>query len=96
MMEKEVFKMAQEYFKEHLPDYQLLEVRPASSHPDDYYMWLVSGYHPKTDTYAFWSSFNTTIEGGSLNHGHYGLKKSTVEKMFEDFYHDHTKESIND
>lgn len=92
MMEKEVFKMAQEYFKEHLPDYQVWEVRKKSNHPSDSFLWMVSGFNQKTGKFAFWSSFNTSITGGSLNHGHYNLDESTVKDLFEEFYYDCLRE----
>lgn len=86
-MANEVFKQVQEYFKEHLPNYEVLEVRRKSNHSDDYYLWMVSAYRRENDTYAFWSSFNTKT--GSLNHGHYDLEfESDCHDLFEEFYNE--------
>lgn len=85
-MEKEVMEQVREYFKEHLPQYEVLEVRKKSNHSDDWFLWMVSAKHRENDTYAFWSSYNT--ETGSLNHGHYGLaNESDCHDLFEEFYY---------
>lgn len=59
-----------QYFKENLPQYTVLEIKQKSSHPDDWYLYMVSA--KKTDgTYAVWTNWNEKTS--SLNHGHYGL-----------------------
>lgn len=93
-MAREVYEQVKKYFEEHLPDYELLEVRKKSNHPDDH-LWMVSAFHSKDDTYAFFSCYNS--ETDSLNHGHYGLRfESDLDDLFEEFYYDYTKESRND
>lgn len=90
-----VYEQVKEYFREHLPDYQVIDVKRKSHHPDDSHMWMVSAYHPKDDTYAFWSCYNS--ETDSLNHGHYGLQfESDLEDLFIEFYYDYEKESGDD
>lgn len=76
----EVRKHAEAYFREHLPQYTLLEIRRKSNHPDDSYLFMVSA--GKSDgAYAVWTCWNESIQ--SLNHGHYGLK--TLEDCEEVF-----------
>ena len=85
-MVKKVMEQVRRYFKEHLPQYEVLEVRRKSNHPKDDYLWMVSAYNRENDTYAFWSSYNTKT--GSLNHGHYGLvNESDCHDLFEEFYY---------
>lgn len=81
----EVKKHVELYFKEHLPQYTVMEIRRKSYHPDDKHLWMVSA--KKSDgTYALWTSWNDTVQ--SLNHGHYGLKSmEECEKIFEEFYY---------
>ena len=72
------------YFKNHLPQYTVLDIRRKSCHPDDDYLWMVSA--KKADnSFAVWTSWNETTQ--SLNFGHYNL--STIEeceRVFEEFY----------
>lgn len=72
------------YFKEHLPQYTVLEIRRKSSHPDDTHLWMVSAQ--KSDgTYAVWTGWNEMAK--SLNYGHYGLASiDSCEKIFEEFF----------
>lgn len=72
------------YFKEHLPQYTVLEIRRKSSHPDDTHLWMVSA--KKSDsTFAVWTGWNELNQ--SLNHGHYDLQSiEECEKIFEEFY----------
>ena len=73
------------YFKEHLPQYTVLEIRRKSCHPDDAHLFMVSA--KKSDsTYALWTGWNELSQ--SLNHGHYGLQSiEECEKIFEEFYY---------
>ncbi len=72
------------YFKEHLPQYTVLEIRKKSYHPDDCYLYMVSA-GKEDGTYAVWTSWNETTQ--SLNYGHYGLKSTEdCEKVFQKFY----------
>jgi len=72
------------YFKEHLPQYTVLEIRKKSHHPYDCYLFMVSAVK-EDGTYAVWTSWNETTQ--SLNHGHYGLLSTEdCEKVFEEFY----------
>ena len=81
----EVRKHIELYFKEHLPQYTVLEIRRKTNHPDDDYLWMVSA--KKSDgTYAVWTGWNEAAQ--SLNHGHYNLKSmEECEKIFEEFYY---------
>lgn len=72
------------YFKEHLPQYTVLEIRKKSYHPDDCYLYMVST-RKEDGTYAVWTSWNETTQ--SLNYGHYGLLSTEdCKKVFEEFY----------
>ena len=72
------------YFKKHLPEYIVLEVRRKSYHPADSYLWMVSA-QKKDGTYAVWTGWNESTQ--SLNYGHYNLKSlEDCEAVFEEFY----------
>ncbi len=77
----EVSRHIESYFKEHLVQYTVLEIRRKSSHPDDTHLWMVSAQ--KSDgTYAVWTSWNESTK--SLNYGHYDLTSiEDCEKIFE-------------
>lgn len=81
----EVRKHVELYFKEHLSQYTVLEIRRKSSHPEDAHLWMVSAM--KSDgTYAVWTGWNEATQ--NLNHGHYDLKAlEECEKIFEEFYY---------
>ena len=81
----EVRKHVELYFKEHLSQYTVLEIRRKSSHPEDAPLWMVSAM--KSDgTYAVWTGWNEATQ--NLNHGHYDLKAlEECEKIFEEFYY---------
>ena len=79
----EVVQHVNEYFKKHLPQYTVCEVRRQSYNPKNDYLYMVSAVK-EDGTYAFWSSFNETIQ--SLNHGHYDLPSLEVcAKLMEDY-----------
>lgn len=81
----EVKKHVESYFKEHLPQYKVLEIRRKSYHPDDDYLYMVSA--KKDDgTFAVWASWNETMQ--SLNYGHYDLLSvEDCERLFNKFYY---------
>lgn len=73
------------YFKDHLPQYTVLEIRRKSSHPDDTHLWMVSA-KKSSGTFAVWTSWNESTQ--CLNFGHYDLTSiEECEKIFEEFYY---------
>lgn len=81
----EVREHVQLYFKKHLPQYTVLEVRKKSCHPDDWYLYMVSAKNNE-GKYALWTSWNENSQ--SLNHGHYNLSSiDECEKLFEEFFY---------
>lgn len=73
------------YFKKHLPEYTVLEIRKKSYHPADSYLWMVSA-KKEDGTYAVWTAWNESTQ--SLNYGHYHLKSiEACEAVFEEFYY---------
>ncbi len=80
---QQVIDHVSEYFKEHLPEYMVLEVRRISSHPEDSYLWAVSA-RKNDGTYAVWTAWNESTQ--SLNHGHYGIKSlEDCEKLMAEY-----------
>ena len=77
----------EDYFKNHLPKYTVLEIRKKSYHPKDDYLWMVSAKKEGEDTeYAVWTSWNEETQ--SLNYGHYNLKSiEDCERVFEEYYY---------
>lgn len=72
------------YFRKHLPQYTVLEIRRKSYHPDDDHLYMVSAVK-EDGTYALWTSWNELSQ--SLNYGHYDLQSiEECEKIFEEFY----------
>lgn len=73
------------YFKDHLPQYTVLEIRRKSYHPDDKHLWMVSA--KKSDgIYAVWTSWNESTQ--CLNFGHYDLASiEECEKIFKEFFY---------
>lgn len=87
-MKNELLKVLENiksYFKNHLPEYTVLNVRKKSYHPDDSYIYMVSA--KKSDgTYAVWTCWNESTK--SLNYGHYGLtSEETCNKLMDEFYY---------
>lgn len=81
----EVKKHVESYFKEHLPQYKVLEIRRKSYHPDDDYLYMVSAKKDDS-TFAVWTSWNETMQ--SLNYGHYDLLSvEDCERLFNKFYY---------
>lgn len=81
----EVRKHVELYFKKHLPQYTVLEIRRKSSHPDDTHLWMVSA-KKSNGTFAVWTGWNESTL--CLNFGHYDLQSiEECEKIFEEFYY---------
>lgn len=73
------------YFKDHLPQYTVLEITRKSSHPDDTYLWMVSA-KKSNGTFAVWTSWNESTQ--CLNFGHYDLASiEECEKIFKEFFY---------
>ena len=75
----------EEYFREHLPAYEVVEIRRKSEYEEDAYLYRVAA--KKADgTYAVWSCWNEKLQ--TLNHGHYGIKDlDGCHKIMDEFYH---------
>lgn len=79
----EVRKHVEIYFKEHMPEYSVMEVRRKSNHPDDGHLFMVSA-KKDNGAYGFWSSWNEELQ--TLNHGHYNLKSvKDCGELFAEF-----------
>lgn len=79
----EVREHVELYFKEHLLEYTVLEVRRKSFHPDDGHLYMVSA-QKEDNTFAMWSNWNEATQ--SLNHGHYNLcSVDDCERLFEEY-----------
>lgn len=80
---QQVIGHVSEYFKEHLLEYTVLEVRRKSSHPEDNYLWAVSA-RKNDGTFAVWTAWNEATQ--SLNHGHYCIKSlEACEKLIREY-----------
>ena len=82
---KQVRINVEEYFKKHLPQYTVLEIKQKSEYPEDSYLFMVSAI--KDDgTFAMWTSWNESTQ--SLNYGHYNLDSyAECEMLFEEHYY---------
>lgn len=81
---KQVRKNMEEYFKKHLPQYEVLEIRKKSVYPEDNYLFMVSAIK-EDGSFAVWTCWNEITQ--SLNYGHYNLHSiEDCEKVFEEFY----------
>lgn len=70
-----VIENVKKYFAEQLPNYEVSKVVRKSTHPDDWYLFMVIG-RKKEDPYSMgrytcWTCWNETMQ--SLNFGHYGI-----------------------
>lgn len=84
----DVIKNLQNYFKENLKAYEVVDVCRKSNHPDDCNLYSVIARR-KDDYYTCWTSWNDKIK--SLNHGHYGLNnKEEALIIIRNNYHDIT------
>lgn len=81
---KQVRKNMEEYFKKHLPQYEVLEIRKKSVYPEDNYLFMVSAIN-EDGSFAVWTCWNEKSQ--SLNYGHYNLSCiEDCEKVFQEFY----------
>ena len=81
---EEVIIHIQEYFKEKLPNYDVVKVRRISWHKDDSHLFMVAA-KKKTGSYAVWTSWNESTQ--SLNYGHYDLADiESCERIMDEFY----------
>lgn len=72
------------YFREHLPNYDVVEVRRKSYHPDDAHLFMVAAR--KEETFIVWTGWNESRQ--TLNHGHYNLANlEACDKVMDEFYH---------
>lgn len=72
------------YFREHLPNYDVVEVRRKSYHPDDAHLFMVAAR--KEETFFVWTGWNGSRQ--TLNHGHYNLPNlETCDKIMDESYH---------
>lgn len=73
-----------EYFKRHLPIYEVVEIRRKSEYEEDAYLYMAAA---KKDTgeYAVWTCWNERLQ--ILNRGHYGLQDlEACHKIMDEFY----------
>lgn len=81
---EEVIIHIQEYFKEKLPNYDVVKVRRKSWHKDDSHLFMVAA-KKNTGSYAVWTSWNESTQ--SLNYGHYDLADiESCEQIMDEFY----------
>ena len=80
----EVSVNVEKYFREHLPAYEVMEVRKKSGYEEDSHLYMVAG--KKADnTFAVWTCWNEKLQ--TLNHGHYGIKDlKGCQKIMDGFY----------
>ena len=79
----EVREHVELYFREHLPQYTVQEIRKKSTHPDDGHLYMVSA-QKEDNTFAMWSNWNESTF--SLNHGHYNLcSADDCERLFAEY-----------
>lgn len=74
----------EEYFREHLPAYEVVEIRRKSDYEKDAHLYMVAA-KKQTGEYAVWTCWNQKLQ--TLNHGHYGIKDlETCYKIMNEFY----------
>lgn len=84
MESKEVTINIENYFKEHLPAYEVVEVRKKSEYRDDSHLYMVAA-KKGTGEYAVWTCWNEKLQ--TLNHGHYGIKNlEGCHRLMEEFH----------
>ena len=80
----EVTLNIEEYFKRHLPLYEVVEVSRKSEYEEDAHLYMVAA-RKDTGEYAVWTCWNELIQ--SLNYGHYDIKDlETCHKIMDEFY----------
>lgn len=68
-----------------LTNYKLIDVCPKSNHPDDNYLYMVTGKNTVTGEFAVWTSWNESTQ--SLNNGHYNLAANQIEDVLNEYFH---------
>ncbi len=89
---EEVINNIKEYFLDennHITQFEVVEVRRASNHPDDNYLYHVIGKNKNTNEYATWTSWNEKTK--VLNHGHYNVSLDMAKEISDDYFFDKTK-----
>ena len=82
---KQVRTNVEEYFKKHLSQYTVLEIKHKSEYPEDSYLFMVSAIK-EDGSFAMWTAWNESTQ--SLNYGHYGLDSyADCEILFEEHYY---------
>lgn len=73
---------------------KLVDIMPASEHPDDYYLYHVIAKKPNTNkvfhdgewNYSCWTCYNASTN--SLNYGHYNLSsEKEARKICNEMFH---------
>ncbi len=83
-----VFEMITNYFKDEIHgvyEYEPIGFRRKNETDDYLYVVIaryIGEYDCKKGTYAVWTSFNTSMDGGNMNHGHYGLSFENALEVF--------------
>ena len=73
------------YFAEHLPQYDPVDIRKKSFHPDDAHLYMVAARKKDGKAYAVWTGWNELLK--TLNHGHYDLPDlNACGEIMDDFY----------
>lgn len=73
-----------EYFQEHLPEYEVCHVERLSNFQLDSYLYMVVGYYEQHDSYAVWTCWNEQTK--CLNCGHYMLTRDEAYEVLDDVY----------
>ena len=79
---KQVKKNVQKYLKNNGLG-ELVEVRRASDHPEDHYLYHVIAKIGVT--FSCWTSWNETTQ--SMNFGHYGLTYEECDSVLKEYFH---------
>lgn len=83
-----IFEMVMNYFRnsEHgVSNYEPVGVRPLNANKEDNYLYMVIAQYTgdneyKKNTYAVWTSFNTSTQ--SMNYGHYDMSLQNALDLF--------------
>ena len=77
-----VIQNVKKYLEEHNLG-EFVEVRRASDHPSDDYIYHVIA--KKGNSYSCWTSWNETTQ--SMNFGHYGLIYEECDSVLKEYFH---------
>lgn len=81
----DVVNHVEAYLRVYLPEYDLMEIRQKSAHPDDAHLYIVAARNKNNKTYAVWSSWNESTK--SMNHGTYMIPDwKTCRKTIDEKY----------